>query len=533
MPAFFFEWKDFKGGYFVGPSETTQPPNTWRGKNVTIADDDATLVPTYEQQRITLTGSGTSAGILTNGTSTTEWSEATYFNGYVSFLGRVGSTATIYFVNTATGALTSAVVATTATKVKSAPVLVTESGDMIAYCVVGNSSIYRIVRITLAITSVTPGIAFTTPFDGLTLWNARLIAWSNSTDIFVFSDPLSFLTFQSLNYVGVGYSNDGISYVIPRNMDMIIVKPSGWYSVTGILGVSAAVRQMNDTLGIVQNDPVGQHNNVVYFMTSTGFKQYSVNLMAISGTRVDVAAYHRFGLFESSTDIAKTNMGYLAVVTTTNTASSSTANIYLLNALERWQVMEITNTANNRENTKYTLANGQVSRFGNASDQYIYLIEQNSGATYNNLSVIRLRPNTVEPGKLAANDNPSEAVVRLSDVDSKMATIIRRVYVEAELMQFPSGQSPYTGSASMQVRVNNKAVEDIPFSMTVGDATSGYSTPYTFPFSSFTASSSDLERQTRVLRFNVDNASYGYTNEIEIKFAGFRIRRVWVEGDSR
>jgi hypothetical protein len=31
----------------------------------------------------------------------------------------------------------------------------------------------------------------------------------------------------------------------------------------------------------------------------------------------------------------------------------------------------------------------------------------------------------------------------------------------------------------------------------------------------------------------VDNASYGYNNQIEIQFAGFRIRRVWVEGDTR
>ena len=136
----------------------------------------------------------------------------------------------------------------------------------------------------------------------------------------------------------------------------------------------------------------------------------------------------------------------------------------------------------------------------------------------------------------SVTDDPNTATVRLSDVDSKTATIIRRVYVEAELLQFPLSNPdfyPYTGNATMRVRVNNRSVEDVPYSMTIGDATSGFSPAYTFPYSDFATSPSRISSQTRILRFNVDNASYGYNNQIEIQFAGFRIKRVWVEGDTR
>ena len=91
---------------------------------------------------------------------------------------------------------------------------------------------------------------------------------------------------------------------------------------------------------------------------------------------------------------------------------------------------------------------------------------------------------------------------------------------------------PYTGSAKLQAKVNIKALGDIGFNDDI-DSSSGLSTAYEYPFSSFTSVSNTSVSQTRVLRFNVNNACYGYVNEIELKFSGLRIRRVWVEGDSR
>lgn len=535
MPAFFFEWKDFRGGYYVGPSESTQPTNTWTGENVTVANDDAYLVPTYAPQTLTLSGSGTSGGVLSNGTTATEWSPATYCANYVILLSRTGTTAKIHFINTTTGAVTTGTITGTATTVENPPVIAYQGVDQLdAYFVIGDANIYYALFNSGSITSqgsVTPATAGV--WTGATVWNARMIVWSKTSETFVFSEPLDFDNFPSLNFVGVGYNEDGIAHVVPRNLDVIIVKPSGWYSLTGVLGSSASIRQMNDTMGIVSTDPVAQHNNTVYFMTNTGFNDYSVNLMAIAGTRVDIAAYHRFGLFESNTKIIKTNMGYLGVVTTDVKNGGPIAKVYLLDVLDRWQMLQLENTSTSQQNTQYTLAKGQLARVGHPADQYLYLLETNNGNTYNTLKVIKLRPSTVEPGKLAASSAPSSGTVRLSDIDSKEPTMIRRVYVEAEMMQFPDGASPYSGTARIEVRVNNKSVDYLDFSTTIGDATSGYSTPYEFDFSDFVFITTDFVKQKRVLRFNVDNASYGYNNEVEIKFAGLRIRRVWVEGDSR
>lgn len=545
MPAFFTEWKDFRGGYYVGPSEAAQPPNTWTGYDVTIADDDATLIPTYGEIEMVLTGTNTSGGLISNPGGSTTWSPATYLNGYIAITARNSTNARVYFIDVANSTVAAVNLPSTGSVAGDAPVLVPVGNDVVAYVAIGNANIYKVTRSTSTVTTITPlgspGINFT----GLTVWGARLLGWGNNSDTFMFSDALDFDTaWPSLNFISVGYVNDGISYLVPRNLDVIIVKPSGWFSLTGVLGANASIRQLNDTMGIVPTDPVAQHNNVVYFMSSTGFENYSVNLMSISGQNVDVAAYNRFGLNSSRTDLAKTNLGYLgATVTyvdglgTIPDGSTSGATVYLLNALGRWQVISVPQTSTVDGNLQYSLARGQVSRYGNAQDKNLYLVENTGGNVHNSCKIIKLRPNSVEPGKQPSSNNPAEAVVRLPEIGSRTPTIIRRVYVEAEMIQFPDvvgiGFDAYTGNATMQVRVNNKAVDDIPYSETIGDATSGYSTAYSYPFSSFTSNNTSLVSQIRVMRFNVDNASYGYSNQVEIKFAGFRIRRVWVEGDSR
>lgn len=528
MATFGYEWNDFRGSLFVGPSEVNQPKNTWRGENVTISDDEATLVPTYQSTTVSLTGTGTTSGQIDSGSTFTIWSDATYFNNVVCFIGRTSSTTTVYFIEASTGAVTKKDLADLGTGVFGPPVLVTESNDVVAYVAIGTSKVYRVDWSTLTETSYSLIQAVT----HLTLWNARMIAWRATSDQFIFSEALDFTNWPSLNYIGVGYANDGISFCVPRNLDLVVVKPSGWYSVTGVLGTNAAVRQMNDVLGVTNFDSCTQHNNVVYFMTDTGYEDFSVNLYAISGSNVDVAAFVRFGFGGSAAQVITTNLGYLAVVAKATDGTSDFASLYLLNPLNRWQYMKIPSSITSAQNRRFSLAYGQVSRFSSvSSDRILYLLEYSSGDTKNAVALRKIFPNTVEPGKNSGASTPSFATVKLSDIATQRPTTIRRVYVEAEMLQPPSGF--YTGSASMQVRVNNKSVHDIAFSQTTGDATSGLSTAYTFPFSTFSSSSTAPYSQIRVLRFNVDNASYGYLQEVEIYFAGLRIRRVWVEGDSQ
>ena len=538
MPAFTYEWDNFGGGYYVGPSAVNQPKNTWQGANITLSDDDATLVPTYGPQKLTLTGTGTTSGVLSNGTSATTWSEATYFNGYVVLMGATSTATYVYFINTSTSAVTRVLLSVGGTDVtgvtlNTPPVVVpTTAGDVIAYVAVGKTAIYQITRSSSAVAAWTPS-GNTTLLTGVTIWNARMIAWGSAEDKLYFSDALTFAAnWSSLNFISVGYANDGISHCVPRNLDLLVVKPSGWYSITGVLGVNTAVRQLNDTLGILSTDPVEQHNNTAYFITSTGTNNYAVNLLAISGSRVDVAAYQRFGLSDSNISISRTNMGYLSVASLVeDTSLNQYANVYLLNHQDRWQVFKMAASVAYSDTLKYTVARGQVSRYNTTQDQKIYLCESVTGATVNSMTIHAIRPTTVEPGKLSSSDAPATATLKLPDIATKMPVIIRRVWVEAEMIQIPV--SPYTGSASIQARVNNKALGDIAFSQTTGDLSSVLSTAYTFPYSTFTSVTNTSYSQIRVLRFNVDDATYGYTNEIEIQFSGLRIRRVWVEGDSR
>ena len=535
MAAFFYEWDDFGGGYYVGPSAVNQPKNTWQGANITLSNDDATLVPTYGPQQVYLSGTGTTAGVINNSTTSTIWSDPTYFNGYCVVVGRTSSYSYVYFINTNNGAVDK-INLPAGTTAGAAPVVVPVGNDVVAYVAVGTTSIYQITRSTGAVVAFTPSgnndgvndILLT----GLTIWNARMIAWGSASDTFLFSDALTFgANWSSLNFVGVGYANDGISYCVPRNLDMIVVKPSGWYSITGILGTSTAVRQMNDTLGVLPIDPVAQHNNTVYFTTSTGTNNYAVNLMGIAGTRVDVAAYQRFGLDDANIKISRTNMGYLAVAAVVEEPLLlQYASVYLLNAQDRWQVMKIPATMSYDNSLKFAVARGQVSRYNTSQDQALYLVETTSGVDQNKLALHRLRPTTIEPGQASASTLPTSATLKLPDISTKVPTIIKRVYVEAEMLQIPG--TTYTGSASIQARVNNKAVANIGFASGT-EATSGLSTAYTYPFADFTTVSNTTTSQIRVLRFNVDNASYGYLNEIELQFAGFRIRRVWVEGDTQ
>jgi len=531
MAVFHYEWDDFGGGYYVGPSAVNQPKNTWQGANITLSNDDATLVPTYGPQQITLSGTGVVSGVISNPGVSTTWSDPTYFNGYCVLVGLTSAATYVYFIDTSTGAVNRISLGVVGTSAGAAPVVVPVGNDVVAYVAVGTTAIYQVTRSSSAVAVFTPsGNAIL--LTGLTIWNARMIAWGSASDTFLFSDALTFgASWSSLNFVGVGYANDGISYCVPRNLDMIVIKPSGWYSITGILGTSTAVRQINDTLGILPIDPVAQHNNTVYFVTSTGTNNYAVNLMAISGSRVDVAAYQRFGLNDANLRISRTNMGYLAVAAVIEEAFLvQYANVYLLNAQDRWQVIKIPATMTYDDSLKFAVARGQVSRYNTSQDQALYLAEMTTGATQNKLALHRLRPTTIEPGQASGSTLPASATLKLPNITTKVPTIIKRVYVEAEMLQIPG--TSYTGSASIQAKVNNRAVANIDFASGT-EATSGLSTAYTYPFVDFTTVSNTTTSQIRVLRFNVDNASYGYTNEIELQFAGLRIRRCWVEGDSQ
>ena len=540
MGSFTFDWNDFGRGLHVGPSDLNQPKNSWTGKNVTLADDDSAIVPIYAPVAVTLTGTGTSAGIINLTTTATTWSEPSYFNGYIAITALTASTgrAQLYIINTTTSVVTPyEIVATGATSAGSAPVFTydTTFGALI-YVAIGLGNVYSVKQST--------GAVVASPMTGgalvnrLTIWGARMIAWNTSSETFYFSAASIYTSWTSLNYIAVGYTYDGISSIVPRNLDLVVIKPSGWYSVTGILGTSANVRQYSDSIGVISTDPIAQHNGNVYFTTATGVYKQAVNLLSFSGYQLSVAAFQRFGTDYFHSKISRTNMGYLAVsgFSAKTTVASSEYNVYLLNLLDRWQLISGVRTSgsSNIANTTFMVAGSSVSRMGHADDQYLWLLEfVSDGATENKVALQKILPNTFEPGKESGATTANTGTLVLSKIVTQTPAILKNIYVEAELMQLPTTGtiSKYTGNATMALTVRNESIEAIAYNeATVGPT--GTSSTFSTAFSLF-SNTVEIATQTRVLKFNVNSAAYGYLNEIEINFKGFRIKRVWATGEAR
>lgn len=540
MGSFTFDWNDFGRGLHVGPSDLNQPKNSWTGKNVTLSDDDSAIVPIYAPVPVTLTGTDTSAGIINLTTTVTNWSEPSYFNGFIAITAWYAMTgvAKLYIINTNASTVAAyQIVAAGATSAGSAPVFTYDAtyGALI-YVAIGLGNVYSVKQSTGAVVaSPTTGGALV---NRLTLWGARMIAWNTSSDTFYFSAASIYTSWTSLNYIAVGYAYDGISSIVPRNLDLLVIKPSGWYSVTGILGTSANVRQYSDSIGVISTDPIAQHNNNVYFTTATGVYKQAVNLLSFSGYQLSVAAFQRFGTDYFHSKISRTNMGYLAVsgFSAKTTVASSEYNVYLLNLLDRWQLISGVRTSgsSNIANTTFMVAGSSVSRMGHADDQYLWLLEfVSNGATENKVALQKILPNTFEPGKESGATTANTGTLVLSKIVTQTPAILKNIYVEAELMQLPTTGtiSKYTGNATMALTVRNESVEAIAYNeATVGPT--GTSSTFSTAFSLFT-NTVEVATQTRVLKFNVNSATYGYLNEIEINFKGFRIKRIWATGEAR
>ena len=288
------EWDDFTGGYYVGASATKQPRNTFTGQNVASSMDDATLIPMYNPQPASLTGTDTSSDVIYNASWTSVGPPAG-LNGMVCFTAKTSSAAYLYVIrpnnvvvrHTLTLAGTVVAFQTVRPTVisgdsKNDYVDVYVSGDyrqLIRYKLNSDGT----VRAGFPAAITVAGMAATGDGQviGAAVWGARLLAYGQSTNLY-FSNAADFTTWPSTNYIGVGYQYDNITAIIPRNYDLLVGKPSGWYVVTGVLNYSASVRQINNGLGILSSDPASEWNNQVVFNTDTGTIGFPVNLYTVN-----------------------------------------------------------------------------------------------------------------------------------------------------------------------------------------------------------------------------------------------------------
>jgi hypothetical protein len=535
------EWDDFTGGYYVGASATKQPRNTFTGQNVAVAMDDATLIPMYSPATLLLSGTDVSGGVITNA-GWTDVGPPAGLNGLTCFTAKTSSAAYLYAVS-ALGA----VVRHTLTLNPSGgtlagfqtvrPTLVSgdTKNDYVDVYVGGD---YRqLIRYKLNIDgTVRAGFPTTIAINGMTatgdaqvlgtaVWGARLLAYGQSANLY-FSYPPDATNnwataWPSTNYIGIGYLYDNITAIVPRNYDLLIGKPSGWYVVTGVLNYSASVRQINNGLGILGSDPASEWNNQVVFNTDTGTIGYPVNLYTVNGARVQPMAFQRFAGNIQNLNLGKGPLGVLQVCHTVDDDTDVTGMIYLLNQQARWCRITIptATSAATGDTVKYYPVNVTQSRTDFWSSPACVIMEHN--VTDKKVAIQTLRIPTFEPGTDSAG-NPATGTVLLADYMSQTPITVTDVYVEVELAELGS-PNQYGGDGSINCAINMKfPPADLAFS--VGNVSSTTMNAGNYAGSAIPGTGTRF--MGRVFRFRPDNPGYGYGFEVQVNFAGMKVRRI-------
>lgn len=527
------EWDDFTGGYYVGASATKQPRNTFTGQNVAVAMDDATLIPMYSPDTLLLSGTDVSGGVITNAGWTVVGPPAG-LNGLTCFTAKTASAAYLYAVS-ALGVVvrhTLSLAGSLASFLTVRPTVISgdNKNDYIDVYVAGD---YRqLIRYKLNIDgTVRAGFPTTIAINGMTatgdtqvlgtaVWGARLVGYGQSPNLY-FSAAADFTTWSATNYIGIGYVNDNITAIVPRNYDLLIGKPSGWYVVTGVLNYSASVRQINNGLGILGSDPASEWNNQVVFNTDTGTIGYPVNLYTVNGARVQPMAFQRFAGNIQNLNLAKGPLGVLQVCHTVDDDVDVTGMIYLLNQQARWCRITIptATSATTGDTVKYYPVNIVQSRTDFWFNPACTIMEHNH--TDNKVAIQTLRIPTFEPGT-DTGGVPATGTVLLADYMSQTPITVTDVYVEVELVELGSPNA-YFGDGSITCAINMKfPPADLAFS--VGNVSSTTMNAGSYDPASIPGTGTRF--MGRVFRFRPDNPGYGYGFEVQVNFASMKVRRV-------
>lgn len=526
------EWDDFTGGYYVGPSATQQPRNTYQGDNVTVAMDDATLIPAYPVVPYSLTGTDVTAGKI-NISGAIDVGLPTKLNDLTTFIVRTSSNVYLYVINasfvvTKTALSLNASGGGAASFVVSRPVMIQSQSYTAEVYIAGDYR--RVIKFNLDTSGAVVGSQIDITMSamaavgdgylyGLAIWGARLVGWGLTANLY-FSDAADFLTWSSVNYIVIGYAQDYITTVIPRNYDLIIGKPSGWYVVTGVLNYSAAVRQINNGLGVVAQDAVAEWNNQVVFSTDTGTLGFPVNLYTVNGARVNPLAFQRFSGNVQNVNIAKGPVGVLTLTYTENNESSVSGYLWVLNQQNRWSKSTInTATSATPSDTVYFYPSASMqSRSWMWTNPNIDILEVNMTDKVIALQMMAIP--SFEPGK-NADTTPATATVKLVDYMSQVPISITDVLVEVEVAQLYSVYN-YTGNGQVSAQINMKyPLGDLALS--VGDVSS---TNLTYTTSINTIPGTGTRFLGRMYRFKPDNAGHGFGFEVAVTFSGCKVRRV-------
>jgi hypothetical protein len=621
MPGFTSTWDDFTGGYFVGENDNRQPRATFTGENVAVSLNDGSIVPTNIIKQCELSvaaGDRPTSPIVVNGDSL--WIDSGL--GADTFVSNaVQGGLNIYFavvVVSRTGVKTfrvyrlSPAYTTPPTAgfriAKSAAVTIdndvnitnvfttNESGQVFVY-VGAKDKLYKFTgsgmwdETTPAVkTDITLPVG-TNKIKGITVWNARMVVWSNTTDFVYFSEALNFNSWPSINYIAPGYSNNGVVACVPRYDDLIVIKPNGVFSITGVLSATAAVRQISDAVhpADIRFSSITSQSNTMFFVSNLTHPYYA-NINYLTGQQSGIAAYQNFGravsfipaVYDSRSQpnptIAASSNGDIVCTYPQNAIGVDGFFALIRNRYNKWLRLKrssfsfYSDTFDNNEFTRFystvekanTPSLSSVQNIDSGSNSVVFM--QVAGKTltdftygihqrYVSITFGYWNQQQVNAGSdLEESDvdfnNTVEGRLVLSQIDDQKASMIRKICVEATLDLDIVNYGDFKGTASMSVSVINGAPEDVNYDPTLNFVSSPRTYSYdlenvpnypynqyapTDPFQTPFQPNNPYGRlaTTRILRFDSDNMGYGYKHNVVINFAGFRIKRVWIEGDTR
>lgn len=630
MSGFQVKWDDFTGGYYVGENDNKQPRNTFTGQNVNVTTHDGSVTPINEiiqvtditndfdgtlDEYTTMTFSNNSLYIDNSATGGRVFVTQPVQSGdSVFFAVHVFSSSNMYIwmfqlnfldpSNPQSSAILYRSDKITISGVDNdliSNVVVTQEAAGATYAYVAfKNKIYRFSvdnsNPPLLANTITTSFTTAQAIVGLTVWNARMIAWSHATDTFYFSDALDFVTWPSLNFIAPGYSNNGILYIAPRWNDILVVKPNAVFSITGVLGTNSVVRQVSD--GIYPADhkygALTGANNALFFISDV-VSPYATNINVLAGQEPQVAAYQNFGRYvvdpygldyTTQPSMFALGNGDVGVVYPQNFLGVD--GFYCLIRDIAGKHIRIARDSLTFYTPEASPANRYIRRVAVASSN----TSPGSSTFYQNLS---FSSNTMVLMQVATNGDYSEGSGRmwpseksisfavykkdqinagvqdggsgisgwaefplvtsgtlvLSPIGTEKLSKVNRVYVEATLDLDQSNWGDFVGEAYMNVTVINQIVDDVEFSPTPNYTSSSrnfsvtlseipdtssytYLSPGEFPVEPFSTGNPDKRMTTtRLLRFDANDTGYGYKHNISIEFAGFRIKQVWAECENR
>lgn len=447
-----------------------------------------------------------------------------------------------------------------------------------AYFAAG-TALYSISTAGFITLHATLPISFTSGYR-VAVHGARLVI-AQSNELY-FSAANDYTTWPTLNYITVDECLT--EALISRYDDLVWVTTNAVYSIYGTLSFNAALRVISEQLDIQSfyqyytDTPVDELDNVIYYLDQS-VAPYSANIKQLYGNQKSIEAYHKIdrymsnGYNQTMPSLVATNNSSLVAMWPKYATGQAGFTALIRKSNRRYVKLEqapMTFTGGSVASTNYALRYSAVKdKFAQPLGFYnnVWIAQY---ATYRDPATAKLNKASVSfgiwqpeqinagflpgapsgAGSTSTTNTATSGVLDLSPVETERPSKILRVYVEAELNLDFYAYNDFRGTAYVQATVRNEAVDDIPFTSaapssssqmmvsldinTINNMTSQYVNGVWSPTQPFTATD-DRKRLSaiRVLRFDPTDSGYGYKHIISLEIAGFRIKRVWVEGETR